>query len=775
MSLFLVIFLVKMTGYAQVPQLGTNTIAEVVAAMTTAEKIDFLVGTGMTIPSQNPSDAKVVDKVAGMAGSTYAIPRLNIPSMVVADGPAGLRIQPTRPDAPNQTFYCTAFPVATLLAASWDANLVQQAGAAMGNEVKEYGVDILLGPGMNIHRNPLGGRNFEYYSEDPLLSGTMAAAMVRGIQSNGVGTSIKHFVANNQETNRNSINTKISQRALREIYLKGFEIAVKTAEPWTVMSAYNRLNGGYTSESKDLLTNVLLNDWKYNGFVMTDWFGGSDAVAQMKAGNALLMPGVPPQKKQLTEAIANKTLDEAVLDQNAALMLGIILKSPSFKKYAYSNKPDLQKNAAIARAIAAEGMVLLKNDKNTLPLKPSSTVAVLGKTSVEFISGGTGSGDVNEAYTISLQQGLQNAGFKSDAKLKTMYEEYTKTERAKQGPRPQFWFLPIAPIAEKVLTADELNIATQAQTAVITIGRTSGEFMDRKQQTDYEISSQELELIKSVAEAFHKKGKKVVVILNIGAPTEVASWSSYADAILLAWQPGQEAGNAIADILVGKINPSGKLPTTFALKYEDEPTAKSFPGVELPEPERKIDPNDPMSLFIGKKSEVIYNEGVFMGYRYFNSFGIKTAYPFGYGMSYTSFGYSNLKLSKATFAGKMEVSVTITNTGKTAGKEVVQLYITAPSATMPKPESELRAFAKTKLLKAGEAQTLKFTINPKDLCSFDTQRSAWVAEPGSYTIKVAASSQDVRQKAAFALPKELVVETVSNSLAPEQEIVELKK
>jgi beta-glucosidase len=775
------------------PQLNKNNIKQVVGAMSVQQKAKLVTGMGMIMPGPTANndkkkkdadtalaaissmlpptdedDKKIPEKVPGAAGRTHAIKQFGIPMTTVADGPAGVRINPKR-ENDNNTYFATAWPVGTLLASTWDTSLVKKVGVAFGNEIKEYGVDVILGPGMNIHRNPLGGRNFEYYSEDPIVTGNIAAAIVNGIQSNGVGVSVKHFAANNQETNRNSVNVIASERALREIYLKGFEIVVKKAQPWTVMSSYNYINGPYASESHDLLTNILRKEWGFKGMVMTDWYGGKDAIAQMKAGNDLLMPGTPMQTKAIVDAVKSGALDEKILNQNAERILNYVIKTPDYLGYKNSNKPNLTEHAKLSRNAASEGMVLLKNNDNALPIQHAKTVAVFGTSAFDIIAGGTGSGDVNKAYTVSLIDGLNNAGYVVEKSLKENYEKYIADAKSKRT-KPKFFFELVPPIAEQNFSADFLNNeASNSDVAIITIGRNAGEGADREVENDFNLSKVEIDLIQSVTNAYHAKNKKVIVVLNIGGVIETSSWKNIPDAILLAWQPGLEAGNAIADVLSGKVNPSGKLATSFPVRYSDVSAAKNFPG-------KPLNPNETKksSFFGGVPSEVTYEEGVYVGYRYYNKFNVATSYPFGYGLSYTNFKYSNLVLSSNNFSNKITVSITVTNTGKVAGKEVVQLYIAAPTQALDKPNEELKAFAKSKLLAAGESQTIVFTINANDLASFSTTQSAWIADTGKYTIKIGASSTDIKQSASFNLGKNIVVEKVEHQLVPKVAINELK-
>ena len=728
------------------PQLGKASVDKVLKAMTLEEKVHFVIGMGMA--GSDGSSAVVgatEDIVPGAAGTTYPIERLGIPSIVLADGPAGLRINPTRENDPN-TYYCTHFPIGTLLASTWNQELVENVGQAMGEEVHEYGADVYLAPALNIHRNPLNGRNFEYYSEDPVVAGKTAAAYVRGVQKNDVGTSIKHFAYNNQETNRTGNNAIISPRAQREIYLKGFEIAVKEAQPWTVMSSYNKINGTYTSQSKDLLTTVLRDEWGFKGLVMTDWYGGDNAAEQIAAGNDMLQPGTALQYQQIMNALKDSTLTEEQLDVCVRRCLELVKRSPKVKGYAYSNKPDLKAHAAVTRQSALEGMVLLKND-GVLPLKDVKNVAVFGCTTFDFIAGGTGSGNVNRAYTVSLLDGLKNAGFNVDESKKEDYLQHIAKEaeafKASLGNDQLAAFFPVPRPTELVPDKKELAEAVENNDiAIITIGRNSGEFFDRT-SADFVLSPSERKLMETVSLAFHKAHKKLVVVLNIGGVIETTSWKWMADAILLAWQAGQEGGNSVADILTGVESPSGKLPMTFPVNLTDAASSKNFP----------IDATNDV-YFMNRREDVglkdvdqtDYAEGIYVGYRWFDKYSISVSYPFGFGLSYTSFEYSEPSVKND---GKtITATVRVKNVGDVAGKEAVQLYVTAPESRLDKPAKELKAFAKTGKLAPGESEVLTFTFPTTDLASFNERKSAWIVDEGTYTFQFGASSRDIRCTAA---------------------------
>ena len=737
-------------------KLSPTNVDDIVKALTLEEKADIIVGGGWGSMTAGAMTASSDVLVPGAAGTTNAVERLGIPRTVLSDGPAGVRISPTR-QGTNQTYYATGFPVGTSLASTWNVQLVAEVGKAMGNEVLEYGIDVLLAPGMNIHRNPLNGRNFEYYSEDPFLTGKIATAYVNGIQSNGVGTSVKHYAANSQETNRMGNDTRVNQRALREIYLKAFEMVVKDAQPWTVMSSYNRLNGPFTQENYELLTTLLRDEWGFQGIVMTDWTMVRDIAAQVHAGNDLMEPGMPQQKSDLIKAVNEGKLSMADVDICVKRILEYIVKTPRFKGYKYSDKPDLQAHAAVTRQSAAEGMVLLKNESNTLPIKDAKKVALFGMTSYNFIAGGTGSGNVNKAYTIDLLTGLKNAGFEVNEKLKNLYENYktyqlalqTASRRSVGGMMAMLSLgedpLPEMPISRTVID----NQVAENDIAIVTIGRNAGEGGDRNVPNDFTLSDLERQMLNDVTEAFHLAGKKVVVVLNIGGEIESASWKTLPDAILLAWQPGQEGGYSVADILTGKVNPSGKLTMTWINNYMDDPSSKNFPYDQVSDGTMGMGTN--VRGNVKNVSYTNYEEGIWVGYRYYQTAGKEVSYPFGYGLSYTTFAYSAPKVT-ATKDG-FRATVTVKNTGNVAGKEVVQLYVSAPSGGLVKPESELKGFAKTKELAPGESQTLTIDVDAYSLASFNEAASQWETAAGNYSVRFAANVNDTKATLPFRLAK----------------------
>ena len=765
------------------PKLRADNIDEVLKAMTLEEKAKLLVGGANNFFGPSAVVGGEADLVAGAAGTSPAIPRLGIPATVLTDGPAGVRIDPTRPGT-DQTFYATAFPIGTCLASTWNTDLVRQVGGAIGNETKEYRCDVILGPGMNLHRNPLCGRNFEYYSEDPLLTGWIAAAYINGVQAEGAGVSAKHFAVNSQETDRTSVDERVSQRAARELYLRGFEIAVRESNPWTIMASYNQINGQYSMGNHDLLTSILRDDWGYKGIVMTDWIGireGLPTISEVHAGNDLMEPGQPAQVDEIIKGVKEGKLSMEDVDRNVRRMLEYIVKTPSFQNYPASNKPDFKAHAAITRQSACEGIVLLKNNgclpwnqptpNSQQPTTQIKTVALFGENSYDFLSGGTGSGCVHPPYVVDMLEGLKNVGISSSATLTDIYRKYIDFARVKfQAERhPAKWFqtemmgqqkypeIAIAPIAinKEVQTADA---------AIISIGRQAGEGIDRDIDTEFNLIPEERSLIIDVCNAFHAAGKPVIVIINSGSVIETASWSGYPDAILCAWQPGMEGGNSIADLLTGKVNPSGKLTMTWPVAATDHPSTKNFPG--------NID-DYTFQVMVGNKMPIPghtytnHEEDIYVGYRYFDTFQKNVAYPFGFGLSYTTFAFSNLKV-KAIKNQSVEVQVTVKNTGSVSGKEVAQVYLRAPKGQLEKPMQELKGFAKTRELKPGESQTMTINIPVRLLASFDEAGSRWLLEAGTYTFAVGNSSRDIALTAPLKLAE--YTEATTNVLKPNTQL-----
>lgn len=758
------------------PQLNANNVDEVIKAMTLEEKAQLLVGGGNDgFVGSGAMLGHQKKFVPGAAGTTVAIPRLGIPSTVQCDGPAGVHIDAHR-TGDSRNYYATGFPIGTCLASTWNTDLVRKVGEAIGNETLEYGCDVVLGPGMNLHRNPLCGRNFEYYSEDPIVTGLIGTAFVLGVQSQGVGVSAKHYAVNSQESDRTRVDERLSQRALRELYLKGFEMMVRKSNPWTIMSAYNKVNGVYAQGNKDLLTDILRNDWGFKGIVETDWIGIREDLPveqEVAAGNDLLMPGYPAQVKAIVDAVKTGKLDIKDVDRNVRRMLEYIVKTPRFKGYKYSSEPDLKAHAAITRQSSTEGMVLLKND-GALPVRNLKTVALFGVNSYDFMSGGLGSGAVNVGYSVDMVTGLKNIGVATTPQLTEIYQNYVKYAKAKlkADKNPMMWFLDQGQpkldeieITERCVAGEE----PKADAAIITIGRQAGEGMDRQIDGEFNLSKIEQDMIFRVSDAFHAKGKKVIVIINSGSVMETASWRDRVDAILVAWQPGIEGGNSVADILTGKVNPSGKLTMTWPIAATDHPStanfAKEYDMYTYKNMEGWGKGNIPGVDFSN------HEEDIYVGYRYFDTFKKNVAYPFGYGMSYTTFEMG--KPSVKAKGNNIEVSVTIKNTGKVAGKQVAQVYVTAPKGAYEKPAKELKAFGKTRELKPGESQTLKMTLEKRDLASFDEANSQWKVDAGNYLFQVGTDVESIKGTATLKVAE--YTEKTSNACAPNVQLNYLKQ
>ena len=758
------------------PQLNANNIEEVIKAMTLEEKAQLLVGGGNDgFVGSGAMLGHQKKFVPGAAGTTVAIPRLGIPATVQCDGPAGVHIDAHR-EGDSRNYYATGFPVGTCLASTWNTDLVRKVGEAIGNETLEYGCDVVLGPGMNLHRNPLCGRNFEYYSEDPVVTGLMGTAFVLGVQSQGVGVSAKHFAVNSQESDRTRVDERLSQRALRELYLKGFEMMVRKSNPWTIMSAYNKINGIYAQGNKDLLTNILRNDWGYKGIVETDWIGKREDLPveqEVAAGNDLMMPGYPAQVKDIVNAVKSGKLDVNDVDRNVRRMLEYIVKTPRFQGYKYSGEPDLKAHAAITRQSSTEGMVLLKNNA-ALPIRGLKTVALFGVNSYDFMSGGLGSGAVNVGYSVDMVTGLKNIGVATTPQLTEIYQNYVKYAKAKlkADKNPMMWFLDQGQSKLDEIDITERCVANEepkADAAIITIGRQAGEGMDRQINGEFNLSKTEQDMIFRVSDAFHAKGKKVIVIINSGSVMETASWRDRVDAILVAWQPGIEGGNSVADILTGKVNPSGKLTMTWPIAVTDHPStanfAKEYDMYTYKNMEGWGKGNIPGVDFSN------HEEDIYVGYRYFDTFKKNVAYPFGFGLSYTTFEMG--KPSVKANGKNIEVSVTVKNTGKVAGKQVAQVYVTAPKGAYEKPAKELKAFGKTRELKPGESQTLKMTLEKRDLASFDEANSQWKVDAGNYLFQVGTDVESIKGTATLKVAE--YTEKTSSACAPNVQLNYLKQ
>lgn len=756
-----------------------KSIDATIGKLTLEQKARLLVGTS----GRNDGLSHIVP---GAAGWTFEIPSLGIPSINLADGPVGIRINPVPSQEVTVEYdaagipieraasgsgdngartFCTCFPSTTALASTWNVEAAKYQGDIMADEARAYGVDVVLTPGINIMRNPLCGRNFEYYSEDPYLTGKMAAALISGIQNKGIGTSLKHFVANNQQTGKKFNDARMSQRALREIYLSAFERCVKEAHPWTVMGSYNKIAGQFTQTNQDLLIKLLRDDWGFNGLVLTDWTVRRPTADLLNARCALMMPGEEEIVQEIIAAVKSGKVTESTLDACVKDVLRVVAKSITASGWKAS-APEMVKHAQISREIATDGMVLLKNDDGSLPLASGTKIALFGASAYKSIAGGTGSSNVNKPYVIDISTGLERAGFSINSRLSDLYRRYVdfKSMLIDKYPDCPDWqkisyhrtVLPELDLTGREdLIAEELK---KCDVAVVVLGRGSGETSDRVIDNDFNLSAAETAMMNKIGAECRKQHKHMVVVMNVCGAMEMESWRSNADAILLAWFPGQECGNAVADVLSGKANPAGRLPMTFPIRYTDIPSSRNYPYVGQTEG-RNFDYTN-------------YEEDIWVGYRYFSTARRRVAYPFGFGLSYTSFSYSEPKITKS--GNRYSMKVTIKNTGKVAGKEVAELYIKAPSARMEKPESELKAFAKTRILAPGESETLLLSFTERDLASFDEAGSRWLTEKGVYSaqLRKSAASEAIKS-VSFKIGKDLIWK-VANILAPVEPVKTIK-
>ena len=694
-------------------QLTEDAVSLVAAELTDDEKSHLVAGTG------NP-------KKEGASGGTYEIERLGIPSVTVNDGPAGVR-------------YKTAvwYPSIMNITSSWDGDLICSVGGAIGRDSLALGIDIVLGPGMNIQKNVLGGRNFEYCSEDPLLTAYSASAYVNGMQAAGAGACLKHFAGNEQETNRGSESSAMTERALREIYLKPFQLTVKNASPWSIMSSYNQVNGAYASINKDLLTGILRGEWGYKGTVMSDWGAAGAIEDKVNALNDIKMPGDKDDAKNVLAGIKNGKVDRDALDKCCEHILYTITQSPTFKKLEMDTKVDFKGNGKIAEEAAADTLVLLKNDNGALPCKTGASIALFGNGAFKTIFGGSGSGGVTPKKSVTVAKGISNSEnlslYDEKNNIFRRAEEHSKTDPSKD----------IAVTEEYAK-----QCADGADTAVIVISRITMEGADNSPtKGDYLLNDTEFDMVKRVSDAFHAKGKTVTVLINTGSAIEVASWRDLVDAIIFIGYPGQNTGNAVAKVLSGEVNPSAKTTMSWPLSYSDTPAHLYFPG---------------------NPGKVVYYEDIYVGYRYYNTFDVDVAYPFGYGLSYTEFDYSGFSV-KENKDGTFTAAVTVTNKGETAGREIAQIYVSKPETTLEQPAKELCGFAKTKLLQPGESETLEITITADDLYSYDTQNSRYIIDSGKYTFYAASSAADMHAEASAEIKELRVIYDVENRCVPSPE------
>ena len=661
-----------------------------------------------SIISQMTLEEKATLCTGATRWTTTPVERLDVPEMTMSDGPHGVRRVPDINSMANKSIPATCFPTASCLASTWNVDLLRKMGEALAEECIALNVDVLLGPGTNMKRSPLGGRNFEYFSEDPYLAGELAASLINGVQSRGVGTSLKHYATNNQEFQRFSISSEVDERTLREIYLPAFEKAVKQASPWTVMCAYNKLNGEYCSQNHYLLTDILKNEWGFEGFIVSDWGAVHDRVAALKGGLDLEMPGPQERRvKSVVEAIRSGKLDEAVLDESVRRILNIVFKAKETPK---KGTFDAAVHHELAHKIAAEGMVLLKNN-GLLPLKGLQHIAVIGRSAENAHFQGGGSSHINPTKVAVPFKELQTQA--GDAEL-TYAEGYSIDNTYRQD-----------------LIDQAVGLAQSAEVAVLYIALPSFKESEGYDRPDLDLTDQQIALIKAVSTV----QPETVVVLNNGAPVVMGSWIDGVAAVLESWMMGQAGGAAIADVLFGKTNPCGKLAETFPIKLSDTPAYINWPG---------------------GAGEVRYGEGLFIGYRYYDARQMPVLFPFGFGLSYTTFAYSNAKVSAKTFkdVDGVKVTVDITNTGKVAGKEIVQVYVHDQKSLLVRPEKELKGFAKVEL-KPGETKTVSIQLDFRAFAYYHPEYKQWITEDGDFDLLIAASAADIRQTLTVKLESTL--------------------
>lgn len=640
--------------------------------------------------------------------TTTRVERLGIPELIMSDGPHGVRRVPNVNSMAIESLPATCFPTASCLASTWDVDLIHKMGEALAEECIALNVDVLLGPGVNMKRSPLGGRNFEFFSEDPYLAGEMAASIIKGIQSKGVGTSLKHYAVNNQEFQRFSISAEVDERTLREIYLPAFEKAVKQAKPWTVMCAYNKLNGEYCSENYYLLTDILKNEWGFEGLTVSDWGAVHDRVDSLIGGLDLEMPGPQDRRvRAVVEAVRSGKLDEAVLDESVRRILNIVFKAKETPK---SGTFDVDAHHELAHKVATEGMVLLKNN-GLLPLKGQQHIAVIGRAAENAHFQGGGSSHIHPTKVAVPFKELQaQAG---NAEL-TYAEGYPTDNSFRQD------------------TIDQaVTLAQSADAAVLYIALPTFKESEGYDRQDLDLTEQQVALIKAVS----KVQPNTVVVLNNGAPVAMSEWIDGVAAVLEGWMMGQAGGVAIADVLFGKVNPCGKLAETFPLKLSDTPAHLNWPG---------------------GAGGVRYGEGLFIGYRFYDVKEMPVLFPFGYGLSYTTFSYSNAKVSAKTFkdVDGLTVTMDVTNTGKFAGKEIVQIYVHDHKAGLVRPEKELKGFAKVGL-QPGETRSVSIPLDFRSFAYYHPEYKQWITEDGEFDILIAASAADIRETLTVTLESTL--------------------